>query len=489
MTKFKSSPYQEDIFEFIKYGFGNAVVLAVAGSGKSTTIIKGLDYIKPDKKVLFAAFNSSIVEELKLKINRDKTDVKTIHSIGLSMIKYNFKDKNIEIYDNKYLDKLSSIIYSSGNEFANNKNYKKNILKLCNLGRFYLVDSVDGLVRLSNKYNVILLDDEINVALELIEWGKQSLIDSNLIDYTDMVFLPNVLNLKAFKYDFIIIDEAQDLSVSQISLLMKCFKQGTRFIAVGDEKQAIYGFSGSSIESFHKLKNISNTIELPLSVCYRCPKNIIKFVQKIVPDIQYSENASEGFINFHASINDLIDGDMVICRNTAPLVNLYIKLIENNITCYIKGVDIGINLLEIIDNVYSENITNILKELNESLTAYIIRNKKQLILTEDEIKNTQEYNDFNDKIECIKNLSKGLNNKKELIDKINNMFSDEKIKGICLSTIHKSKGLEADNVYILNNKLIPSKFAKQEWELIQERNLEYVAYTRSKNILGFINNE
>ena len=55
-----------------------------------------------------------------------------------------------------------------------------------------------------------------------------------------------------------------------------------------------------------------------------------------------------------------------------------------------------------------------------------------------------------------------------------------------MSTIHKAKGLEADNVFILNKNLLPSKYVKQDWELEQEKNLEYVAITRTKKTLGFI---
>lgn len=490
--EFKPSQYQEDIYEFTKYGHGNAVISAVAGSGKSTTIINALKYIKPERRVLFLAFNNSIVEELKKKIIRENTDIKTLHSLGFSIIKYNFKEKNIEIDENKYKNKLNCLLQDYDSSFLYNKKYIKNVLKLCDLARLYLVSSKNELLKIANKHNIILVcypDDNLNeldITLELIEWGKTSLDEENYIDYADMLYLPNVLNLKAFKYDFIIIDEAQDLSVSQMKLFMKCFKQGTRFIAVGDEKQAINGFCGSDIESFNKLKDTVNTIELPLSICYRCPKNIVKLAQKIVPNIEYSDSAIDGAINYNATINDLSDGDMVICRTSLPLIKLYFKLMSNGITSYLKGNDIGINLLDLIDNCFYEKISDILEQFDILLKTYININTESGESFENVI-TSQEYNDLFDKLECIKVLANGLETKDELVDRITNMFSDENKKGICLSTIHKSKGLEADNVYILDKKLMPSKCAKQEWEQIQEQNLIYVAYTRAKKVLGFIN--
>ena len=65
---FKASAYQQAIFQFITYGNGNAVIDAVAGSGKSTTIVNALKLIPQNKSVLFLAFNKAIVEELKLKV-------------------------------------------------------------------------------------------------------------------------------------------------------------------------------------------------------------------------------------------------------------------------------------------------------------------------------------------------------------------------------------------------------------------------------------
>ena len=67
------------------------------------------------------------------------------------------------------------------------------------------------------------------------------------------------------------------------------------------------------------------------------------------------------------------------------------------------------------------------------------------------------------------------------------LFSDNEKKGVVLSTIHKSKGLEADNVFILDVNLIPSKYATTKDQLKQERNLLYVAITRAKNKLIYIN--
>ena len=475
---FKPSDNQLDIFDFVKYGYGNAVISAVAGSGKTTTIIEALKHIKDDKSVLFLAFNKSIVDELKQKIQREKTDIRTTHSLGFSMIRNKYRNIDIKVNEDKYLEKITSTVK------LNNKRYLRNIVNLCDYGRFFLIKGEKELKEIANKYGIVPIHDEFDVTLRLLEWSKTSIVETGEIDYTDMIYLPNVLNLRAFKYDFVIVDEAQDLSISQMNLFKKCIKQGSRFIAVGDNNQCINAFAGSDVESFNKLKNESNTVNLPLTVSYRCPKNIVKFAQRYVPEIQYNENAEDGLIRIDVELNELKGGDMILCRYISPIVKLYIKLLDDNVKCFIKGSEVGENLLSLIENTSSDEIcgeNGILFELDKFLLDYVNNNN------DNDVKNTLNYNNLKDEIECIEILSRKLTSRDELINKINEIFIKNEEEGIILSTIHKSKGLEADNVYILYDYLTPSKYAKLDWELKQEDNLKYVSYTRAKKILGFLN--
>ena len=491
---FNPSEYQQEVFDFIKYGYGNAVINAVAGSGKSKTIIESLNLIKKEKKILFLAFNNSTVEELENKITREKTDIKTLHSLGFSTLLYNYKNLNLQVDDLKYQKKLRSVLEDNPVEILpkKQKRYKSNILKLTDLGRFYLVKNETQLETVAVKHNIVIIENEIEIAFELITWGKTSLEETKTIDFSDMIYLPNVLPIRTFKYDFIFIDEAQDLSVAQFNLFLKYLKQGGRFISIGDEKQCINGFVGSSQDSFDKLKALPSTIELPLSICYRCPKRVIELAQKFVPEIEARDNAPEGYIKYNATIDDVKDGDMIICRNTLPLIKLYLELITNGTKAYIKGKDIGSNLINMVENIGQEllnidlNEEGVFSELYSTLLNYIEQTKTILDISEEDVFETQEFNNLMDSIQCLEIVANNLKTKNELVEKLKLIFSDESTEGICLSTIHKAKGLEADNVFILNKNLLPSKFVKQDWEMEQEKNLEYVAITRPKKILGFI---
>ena len=103
---FTPSPYQEAIFDFIRNGQGNVVVEACAGSGKSSTLIKLLDIISEDKKVLFCAFNKEIVKDLTKKIGtRTNVDIRTVHSLGYKLIS-KYLDSNLAVDDGKYRNQV-----------------------------------------------------------------------------------------------------------------------------------------------------------------------------------------------------------------------------------------------------------------------------------------------------------------------------------------------------------------------------------------------
>lgn len=73
----------------------------------------------------------------------------------------------------------------------------------------------------------------------------------------------------------------------------------------------------------------------------------------------------------------------------------------------------------------------------------------------------------------------------DLHNKLATLFSDD-VPDIVFSTVHKAKGLESNMVWIINPSLMPHKMAKADWEKQQEQNIMYVAYTRSKNIIYYV---
>lgn len=497
-TEFTYSKYQKDIFDFVKNGQGNAVVEASAGAGKSTTLIKCLDFIDEDKTILMSAFNTDIVSVLKRK-TKDFPNVNcaTLHSIGRTMIQRNYPKDELTLDELKYKSYLNTNIksLSSIDTYSLSKKdfgrYMKNIETFVNFGRAYLCQTVKDLDIIEDRYGIDTVADEKEVALDVMEYGKT---DLSKIDFTDMIWLPNVLFCKpiGMKYDWIMLDEVQDLSVCQREIILKCRKINTRMILVGDKKQCIFSFSSADPQSFEKLKDIPNTITLPLSISYRCAENIVNFAKKLVPSIEPNDDGRHGEIKYNTQIDDIQDGDMVLCRNNAPLMQVYVDLIKQGKKCFIRGKDIGLNMKNAVkttgmdalnvkldkDGVFVRLYDELFDAINDIMGKYNV--------TYADAVETSFVARKLDIIKALETLSNNINTSKELIDKISDIFSDKKKGGISLSTIHKAKGLEANNVYIVCNSLMPSEMAKKDWEIEQEYNLMYVAYTRAKNILGFV---
>jgi superfamily I DNA/RNA helicase len=92
---------------------------------------------------------------------------------------------------------------------------------------------------------------------------------------------------------------------------------------------------------------------------------------------------------------------------------------------------------------------------------------------------------YEEKLGAIDALAVGLTSVQQVIDRITQIFSDEK-NGICLSSVHKAKGLEADRVFIIEPKTMPAPWVKKEWEMEQEDNIHYVAITRARQELVYV---
>ena len=500
--EYKPSKYQLAIYYFVEHGLGNAVISASAGSGKTYTIIKLLDYIPKDKKVLIVAFNRDIRQEIKAKVinaGHKNVQVDTFHSLGYKILNANFNRRFVNTDPNEYkysnyisnnISQLSTInTFRLGKQFSQ---YLSNIQNLVNFGRCYLSETVEDLDKVCERYGIICIADEKEVAVKVLEWGEKCLDE---IDYTDMVWLPNTLHLdsKFYKYDWIIVDECQDLNMVEKDMLFTCRRMGTRMLFFGDKAQAIYSFSGADSEAFDKLRELEDTIQLPLSISYRCPKNIVEYVHYLVPTIEYDKkNKIKGEIIENANLSDVKDGDMILCRNNAPLAKIYIELLRNGIKTKILGKDYSANLSKTIKNTKEEllnvdlSMQGVFSKLYDIFYDLVETTMHKQNITKEEALTSSSIIAKLDEIKVLEILSEGLTTSKELQERIKDIFTDNKESGIILSTIHKSKGLESPNVYIACKSLMPSKTAKQPWEIEQENNLIYVAYTRTKNKLGFL---
>jgi DNA helicase-2/ATP-dependent DNA helicase PcrA len=481
------SPLQQNIANCFSNENCNIVIDALAGSGK-TTLLKILSNLIPaDEKAAFSAFNKSIADELKEKISKPNVEIGTMHSFGWKAIIRTYLKpvvKNNKIGDICY-NFLPSWSASDGVQLG--ADYLQKIKKIVDLARLSLADTEVALEAIAERHDIELTNGECKRALEVLRISNQ---DKKNFDFTDMIYIAATdPRVKLNKYNHFFVDECQDLSLAQQLMIEKSLLPGGRFVAVGDKRQAIYGFAGADSESFETLCNKPNTLVLPLSVNYRCAKSIIKLAQSLVPNIQAHDGAIEGLIDFTASYRNIKQGDFVLCRNTAPLVKLCLQFIREGRKAYVKGGDIGTNLLNIIKKSKADTIEELKSKLTDELFKIFDKLKKKFpYLSDEDIKAENAYFLFYEKrlvINTIINSGVNIKSVQDVSNCIASIFADEK-EGIIFSTVHKAKGLESNNVYIICPELMPSKRAKKQWQKEQEQNLIYVAYTRAKQYLGFV---
>ena len=250
---------------------------------------------------------------------------------------------------------------------------------------------------------------------------------------------------------------------------------------MGDFFQGIYGFNGADEKSFEWFEKFPNTKVLPLSVSFRCAKAVIAEANRLVPDIKALPDAPEGIVREGDVLTEAQSGDFVLCRTTMPLVKLFFEFLVQHKKAIVKGSDIGIHLIELIGKI--QTLKELVSFWDQELLNFRSDLKSKGVLNPDE---HSGYIMLADKVLTLTFLAKLSNDIDDLKLKIQTIFTDE-IKGICLSTVHKAKGLEANRVFIVRPDLMPMKVFKS-WQQIQETNLEYVAITRAKIELIYDNN-
>lgn len=492
---FTPSPYQQAVFNFITTGDGSAVVIAVAGSGKTTTIIEALKLIPDHQSGILLAFNKAIADQLKLKIPPAQRNVRaaTFHSVGYQALCRYLNLKQISTQSNKL-----RAICRERLSWGQRELYEAFICRLVELAKgaglgtcVHPDDSPEAWQELIDHHDLTLDVREakeeaaINLAAQLLQWSNAQAEDDFQIDFDDQLYLPILWDLSLPQHDWVLVDEAQDTNPVRREFVRRLLRPDGRLIAVGDPHQAIYGFTGASHDAIEIIKDQWDCTELPLSVCYRCPTTVIEKAQTIVPQIEARPDAPEGTVRYEdlsTVLGEFSPEDAILCRNTAPLVDLAYRCIRQGIGCQILGRDIGKNLQYLVEKMDARTID----ELEGRLSTYLKRETAKLRLKRQEGRIAS----LEDRVAClfsvIDNLKESQRTVQNLLAALETLFGDGVGGRLTLSTVHKAKGREWPRVGILRPDLMPSHWAKQPWQQQQEENLKYVAWTRAGQELIFL---
>lgn len=481
MAALVASPQQADIFSWFKHGKGNLVVRARAGTGKTTTIVKGIDHA-PESRILLAAFNKRIATELTQRLTNPRAEAKTLHGVGFSCVVRNWHGTQIDedrgytlaraVVTDDVPDDVVGLIKKLASRCKGTCPFPESVEEV--ITEAVDADLMPELEHEKNGWNVQFIAARAMEAMDL------ACRRDGTIDFDDMIFVALRNHWVFGRWDLVVIDEAQDMNTAQLMLAQQSCKASGRIVVVGDDRQAIYGFRGADSNSVDRLKAALNAAELGLTVTYRCPRAVVAAAQELVPDFMAAPDAPEGLIERmvrDGMLETASAGDFILSRKNAPLVGTCLALLRRGKRAKVEGRDVGRGLIALVKKLRAKSIPDFLRLLGEWRER---ENERAAALPETRRASKRE--NIADTVETLIVLTEGLAAVAELTARVQTLFADMGVDGanvIVCSTVHKAKGLERERVYLLEDTF--GKTGSRE-----ESNIRYVAITRAKHTLVWV---
>ena len=382
INKIKLSPKQEEIAGFT---YGALRVIASAGSGKTRVLterIKRLSRVTK-RKILAITFTNKASEEIKERINED-VDINeilfvgTFHSFCISVIEshgsligfnevpqiFSNTDDRLKVLEVAILNTPSVKCLYEGRSSKEQNRIKYDVLEY--------ISKIKREVILEEELHDKGIDDK---TILLYHNYTEIMASMNAIDFDDLLLLvyklfisnPKIASLYRRNYEFICVDEAQDLNKAQYMLLRALTgNENKNIMLVGDPNQSIYGFNGSSSKYMKDCFTRDYAPkEIVLSENYRSSRKVLELANKIIPASSSLDNVVvEGVCEIQSydsteseaswvlsKIKELIDQKdivdientvteesiSILARNKFVFADIETKLKANNMDYYFKN--------------------------------------------------------------------------------------------------------------------------------------------------------
>lgn len=272
--------------ELVRHKDGTALVNAVAGAGKSSSIVSRLSYLDQVhginiSKVLLITFtkeaaNEMISKALKLgmtsKEKLKQVTAGTFHAVFLKVLRSNGENREILSSDKSKRIIIKMIMRSLG---IDDKRYRPEDI-MAQISHYK-----NNIIDIEDYYHSEKFDREFYNIWSRYEKHKE---EKMLIDFDDMLLLTYQLLIKdeiALKsirenYQYIMVDEFQDTNTIQMKIVELISSPLNNLLVVGDSDQAIFSFNGAKIEN---ILNFTNTYHrtkiITLNTNYRCTDTIL----------------------------------------------------------------------------------------------------------------------------------------------------------------------------------------------------------------------
>jgi F-box protein 18 (helicase) len=478
----KLTPEQNEIIN----STGNIKINAVAGSGKTTTVIEYAKTRPKTSKILYLAFNKSVRLEATKKFREkglSNVKVETAHSLAFKNVVMGsyYKLKEFGYRTNEIADLLQ--LKGNGEKHAEYivaNHINKFITYFCNSDK----QKVQEL-----NYRDTVTDSKakafVNTFYDYIESQTNLLLgkmDTGEIEITHDFYLKKFqLSNPSLNYDYILFDEGQDASAAMLDIFLK---QKAIKVIVGDTHQQIYGwrYAVNSLErADFKSYNLSTSFRFNQDIA-DLAMGVLKFKSRInrEPNMQITGKGSGTEIKSKA----------VIARTNLGLLLKAIRYVTEK---------------KKVERIYFEGNINSYTYADEGASLYDVLslyNSSHHLIKDKLIKGMKDLKELEDYIEKTEDVQLGMmveivteygNEIPKIIKAIKekHIESDEKEKAeMIFSTVHRCKGMEYDAIQLVGDFITEEQLEKlkeaKEGSLINDKlneeiNLLYVAITRTKN--------
>ena len=455
------------------------LVNSLAGSGKSAVLTQLAFNCTSPGKTLYLAFNKEIVEDIRGSLP-ENCNCSTIHAYGLSLIRQHQKRTKIDF--NKYAN-IIKIPWNQKNRVSNLIGFHQATLGL---------NTYDSMKSTADRF--MINSSAVPIALEAWRKGAE---DSSTVSAGDMIAIPLMRGYTAPTVALTLVDEAADLSLDKLALISEI--NTDRIVFMADRNQAIYSFLGSDPNIY---ESIISTFSPEMHHCnqtFRCPEAIIEEAQDYVPEIFGSKpggSVSE-ISEWKLKSNTLKDDALVICRANAPLMNVATMLIKEGRDFRIKKQHIR-KIKNILKGFFKKSRSKTLNSLIYIIEeTYDLTDKETDIIEETYLTKIVNYESkdwptfqLKDELEillAVVNIGSTVTEAGEYLSRLEQ--ASVSTAGPRLSTVHSSKGLQSENLFILKPGISVSMARKaptEAEETVENTMIPYVGITRSLNNLTYI---
>lgn len=472
---FRPTEEQEAILTAVKETDDNILISALAGAAKTSTLVL-IAHALPRTAILCLAFNVRIAKEMQERLP-STCKAMTLNSCGHRAWANFLNKKFLEVDTRKTYRIVKQIIEDGLDGEAKRWAYSNmaQIMRDVDAGKSWgyvptghyphakrLMDDEEYFASLDEE--PIDLHKEILQAAALISLKEAH---QGVIDFGDQLLCPTVFPASFVQYPLVMVDEAQDLSALNHAMLRKLVKK--RIIAVGDECQSIYGFRGAHEDSMSLLKKEFSMQEFILSISFRCPISVVLEARWRAPHMRHPDWAKPGRVEALGlwEQRDIPDHGVILCRNNAPLFSIAIRLLKSGRYPELVGNDIGKQLIKTLAKLGPTSMSKA-----ETMGAIDMWEAEKL----EKSRNPGKVKDQAACLRIFADLGSTLGDAVAYAERV--LAAAGPIK---LMTGHKAKGLEFDDVFILDQYLIGKD--------PQDQNLRYVMQTRAKSTLTYIRSE